>query len=407
MADDLGRGEVGAYGQDVLRTPSSTISPPRACGSSQAYAAPTCAPSRCSLFTGLHSGNARVRANNQARAGLRPEDVTVAEVLRRVGYRTAIVGKWGFGPDTGDNPSHPNRQGFDHFFGYLTHQAAHDYWPTSLWSNGKRVHYPENATADTTYAGDLITHEALRFLDEVKPGHPFFLDVSYTTPHAPNEIPDASPYAAQEWPEGERNHAAQVTWTDTQVGLLLQRLEARGLARNTVVVVVSDNGPHDEGAGYDHVGSQLPHSVGFFDSNGPLRGKKRSLHEGGIRIPMIARIPTDVRTATSPAPGTVVRTPIAVWDLLPTFADLAGASVPRGLDGISFGPTLRGQRQRRHDHLYWQHRGDRFGEAVRFGRWKAVRYDRGRVKLFRLDRDLGRDATSPPHTPPSPGRLPD
>jgi arylsulfatase A-like enzyme len=299
------------------------------------------------------------------------------------------VGKWGFGPDRAGQPSHPNRQGFDHFFGYLTHRHAHDYWPTYLWRNGHRVGYPENARANRTYAGDLITRDALRFLDRVDPGKPFFLDVSYTTPHAPNEIPDPTPYADREWPEGERNHAAQVTWTDTQVGLLLDRLAERGLDRNTLVVVISDNGPHGEGANYGQVGSHLPHSVRFFDSNGPLQGKKRSLHEGGIRIPMIARLPATVRTADSPAPGAVIRTPIAVWDLLPTFAHLAGARIPRGLDGISFAPTLRGLRQRTHSHFYWQHRGERFGEAVRFGKWKAMRHDRGRIRLYRLDRDLG------------------
>ena len=389
VADDLGRGEVGAYGQEVLQTPVLDGLAAEGLRFSQAYAAPTCAPSRCSLLTGLHSGHARVRSNTHGPQALRAEDVTVAEVLRRAGYATALVGKWGFGPDRAGQPSHPNRQGFDHFFGYLTNRHAHDYWPTYLWRNRRQVRFPENARANQTFAGDLITRDALRFLNRVDAGKPFFLDVSYTTPHAPNEIPDPTPYAESEWPEGERNHAAQVTWTDTQVGLLLQRLADRGLDRNTLVMVVSDNGPHGEGAHYDHVGSHLPHSVEFFDSNGPLQGRKRSLHEGGIRIPMIVRIPDTLRTADSPAPGAVVRTPVAVWDLLPTFAHLAGAQVPRGLDGISFVATLRGRRQRRHSHFYWQHRGEHFGEAVRFGPWKAVRYNRGRVRLFRLDRDLG------------------
>jgi arylsulfatase A-like enzyme len=387
VADDLGRGEVGAYGQKMLRTPILDRLAADGLQFDQAYATPTCAPTRFSLFTGLHTGHARVKENSQAWKGLRATDLTLGKVLRRAGYTTAIVGKWGLGPNKGHSPSHPNAQGFDHFFGYLTHRHAHDYWPTYLWRNGHRVHYPENARADRTFSGDLITHEALRFLDTVDPGSPFFLDVSYTTPHAPNAIPDATPYTRTGWPRGERNHAAQVTWTDRQVGLLLSALAERGLDRNTLVVVISDNGPHGEGAHYGHVGSHLPHSVRFFNSNGPLRGKKRSVHEGGIRIPMIVRVPLSLRTADSPAPGTVIRTPVAVWDLLPTFADLAGGRTPRRLDGISFVPTLRGRRQPRHDHLYWQYRGQRFGEAVRFGKWKAVRYDRGRVELYRIGRD--------------------
>jgi arylsulfatase A-like enzyme len=389
VADDLGRGEVGAYGQKVLQTPVLDDLAADGLRFDQAYATPTCAPTRFSLFTGLHTGHARVKVNSQAWKGLHAGDLTLGKVLRRAGYTTAIVGKWGLGPNKGHGPSHPNSQGFHHFFGYLTHRHAHDYWPTYLWRNGRRVHYPENAHKDTTFSGDLITREALRFLDHVDPGSPFFLDVSYTTPHAPNVIPDAAPYTRSGWPRGERNHAAQVTWTDTQVGLLLAGLAERGLADDTLVVVISDNGPHGEGAHYGYVGSHLPHSVRFFDSNGPLRGKKRSVHEGGIRIPMIVRVPPSVRTADSPAPGSVIRTPVAVWDLLPTFAHLAGGQTPRRIDGISFAPTLRGGFQPRHGHLYWQYRGERFGEAVRFGPWKAVRHDRGRVELYRIGRDPG------------------
>ena len=389
VADDLGRGEVGAYGQRTLRTPVLDGLAADGLRFGQAYATPTCGPSRYALFTGLHTGHALVKDNDQARKGFRRRDTTVGEVLQRAGYTTAIVGKWGLAPNRADSPSHPRRRGFDHFFGYLTQRQAHDYWPTYLWRNHRRVRYPENARRDATYAGDLITREALRFLDRVPAGTPFFLDVSYTTPHAPNAIPDATPYTRTGWPKGERNHAAQVTWTDKQVGVLLAGLAERGLADDTLVMVISDNGPHGEGDHYGHVGSHLPHEVGFFNSNGPLRGKKRSLHEGGIRIPMIVRLPPSLTTGTSPAPGTVVRTPVAVWDLLPTFAELAGGRIPRGIDGVSFAALLRGGLRRRDSRLYWQHRGDRLGEAVRFGPWKAVRYGGGRVELYRLDRDLG------------------
>ncbi|NUR07517.1 MAG: arylsulfatase [Nocardioidaceae bacterium] len=387
VVDDLGWGEVGAYGQKVLATPSLDRIADEGLRFTQAYATPTCAPTRCSLFTGKHTGHARVKQNSDAAAGLLPQDVTVAEILKGVGYDTGIVGKWGLGPDTGDNPSHPNRQGFDYFFGYINQRHAHDYWPTYLWRNSTRLSYPENDGADVTYAGTLITEEALGYLDRVDAATPFFLDVSYTTPHAPNEIPDEGRYADETWPEGERNHAEQVTWTDTQVGLLLDRLEQRDLAANTLVLVVSDNGPHQEGASYGHVGSRLPHDPEFFDSNGPLRGIKRDVYEGGIRVPMVARIPESLRTEASPAAGSVVSTPLAVWDLLPTFADLAGATTPEGLDGISFAPTILGDPQPTHDHLYWQFPEGGFDEAVRWGQWKAV-HDRGPVELYRLNRDL-------------------
>jgi arylsulfatase A-like enzyme len=388
VVDDLGWGEVGAYGQQVLQTPHLDRLAAGGLRFDQAYATPTCAPTRCSLFTGLHTGHARVKSNADAATGLLPQDVTVGEVLKAVGYRTSIIGKWGLGADNGDNPSHPNRQGFDYFFGYIDQTHCHDYWPTYLWRNGEQVSYSENEGADATYAGTLITDEALAYLDRADPGSPFFLDVSYTTPHAPNEVPSEVPYADRDWPEGERNHAAQVTWTDTQVGLLLDKLEERGLSQDTLVLVVSDNGPHSEGANYGHVGSRLPHDPEFFNSNGPLRGIKRDVYEGGIRVPLIASVPASLRTQSSPRPGTVVTTPIAVWDLLPTFADLAGASYPDGLDGISFAPSFRGQEQPEHDHLYWQFPEGGFDEAVRWGEWKAVRHDHGPTQLYQLNRDL-------------------
>jgi len=385
VVDDLGWGEVGAYGQEVLDTPVLDRIAADGVRFDQAYATPTCAPTRCNLFTGLHTGHARVKNNASATAGFRTEDVTVAEVLKGAGYATAIIGKYGFGTPDPTHPSHANNQGFDHFFGYVGHRDAHDYWPTVLYRNGDAVHYPENDGADVTYAGTLITDEALAWLDGQVSGQPWFLDVSYTTPHAPNEIPSDAPYSDRAWPEGERNHAAQVTWTDTQVGLLLDKLRERGLADDTLVVVVSDNGPHKEGAGYTHVGSTLPHDPEFFDSNGPLRGIKRDVYEGGIRVPMVALPPASL---TGTRAGEVLRTPIAVWDLLPTFADLAGAAVPEGIDGISFAPTFRGEEQPEHDHLYWLFLEGGRHEAVRFGQWKAVRHNDRPTELYRLNKDL-------------------
>ncbi|MHA4820482.1 sulfatase-like hydrolase/transferase, partial [Streptomyces aculeolatus] len=170
------------------------------------------------------------------------------------GYTTGLIGKWGLGPETGGNPSHPNSQGFDSFFGYINQRHAHDYWPTYLWRDGERVSYPENDGADVTYATDLFTQEALEFLDRSR-DEPFFLHLNYTTPHAPNEIPDDAPYTDEDWPQGERNHAAQITYTDGEIGKVLARLTQLGLADDTLVLVTSDNGPHAAGHNMGHVGS--------------------------------------------------------------------------------------------------------------------------------------------------------
>ncbi len=291
ILDDLGRGEVGAYGQQVLRTPVLDALAAEGMRFDQAYATPTCAPTRCALLTGLHTGHARVKSNTDASRGLLPEDVTVAEVLRDAGYTTGLVGKWGLGPDNGDNPSHPNSQGFDYFFGYLNQGHAQDYWPTYLWRNERRVKYPENKHADTTYVGDLITQEALGFLDRLAPGERFFLTVAPTLPHAPNEIPSDKPYSNKRWPAGERNHAAQVTAADAQVGVVLDGLRARGLADDTLVLVISDNGPHSEGAHYGRVGSRRPHDAEFSTATGSCAARRaRSTRAGsGSRCSLFLR----------------------------------------------------------------------------------------------------------------------
>lgn len=388
MLDDLGWGELGSYGQQVIQTPVLDGLAAQGVRFDQAYTTPTCAPTRCSLMTGRHIGHTQVRSNADAGRGLLPEAVTVAGILRQAGYTTGHIGKWGLGPENGVNPSHPNSQGFDYFFGYLNQRHAHDYWPTYLWRNDERVLYPENESANVTYAEDLFTQEALDFIERSKQD-PFFLYLSYTTPHAPNEVPTDAPYSDRPWPQGERNHAAQITRTDAEIGRLLTRLAELGLADHTLVLVTSDNGPHAEGAHYAHVGSTLPHDPEFFDSNGPLRGIKRDLYEGGIRVPLIVRPPVSVRGHPSAAPGSVVRDPVAVWDFLPTFAEVAGAEAPPGLDGVSFAPALTGGRPGKREYLYWECREGRYGQAVRFGKWKAVRLDGGPIELYDLHRDLG------------------
>ncbi|MGS2619224.1 arylsulfatase [Micromonospora sp. LZ34] len=386
VLDDLGWGELGSYGQQVIRTPVLDGLAAEGLRFTQAYANPSCAPTRASLLTGLHTGHARIKTNGDAVKGLLPEDVTVGEVLRSAGYRTGHIGKWGLGPDTGDNPSHPNNQGFDYFFGYINQRHAHDYWPTYLWRNDKQVHYPENEAANVTYATDLFTQEALDFIDRSQ-DRPFFLYLGYTTPHAPNEIPSDAPYSDEEWPQGERNHAAQITHTDAEIGRILARLDELGLAEDTLVLVTSDNGPHEAGEAFEHVGSTLPHDPEFFDSNGPLRGIKFTVYEGGIRVPLIVRLPAALRASGAPVPASVVHDPVAVWDLLPTLAEVAGAQAPATLDGVSFVPALTGREQPSHEYLYWEHNGR--NQAVRFGNWKAVRRNDRPVELYHLNKEIG------------------
>ncbi|MEX2113618.1 MAG: arylsulfatase [Pirellulales bacterium] len=389
MADDLGYGDVGCYGQLRIKTPNIDCLASQGMRFTDCYAGSTvCAPSRCSLMTGLHTGHARVRGN--ARVPLEPDDVTIAEVLKQAGYATGIVGKWGLGePDT---TGVPNRQGFDNWFGYLNQHHAHNYYPDHLWRNEEKVPLPnvvENnvATKRVVYSADLFTDEALRFLDTER-DRPFFLYLALTLPHANNEagqqgmeVPRDEPYSHESWPQAQKNHAAMITYLDTQVGAVLKKLDERGLAKDTVVFFTSDNGPHREGGA----------DPDFFDSSGPFRGIKRALYEGGIRVPMIVRWPGKI------AAGSVNHQPWAFWDALPTMAELAGVTPPQGIDGISIVPTLLGEAvaglpQQQHEFLYWEFHERGFGQAVRMGNWKAVRPKAGEpIELYDLSRDIGEE----------------
>jgi uncharacterized sulfatase len=285
----------------------------------------------------------------------------------------------------------PGRNGFDFWMGYLDQSEAHNYYPESLWRNAVRVPLPGNrvgaqrrvSVERVTYAHDVMTEEALAFIDRNRE-RPFLLHVHWTIPHANNErgratgngqeVPELGEYAARQWPAPEQGFAAMVTRLDRDVGRLIERLRTYRIERRTLVLFTSDNGPHSEG-GHDHR---------FFDSNGPLRGYKRDLYEGGIRVPLIAWWPGTV------APGTTDH-PSASWDFLPTACELAGIEPPADTDGISFAPTLRGDRdrQRQHPFLYWQFRGKR---ALRAGGWKLVRPDaEAPLELYDLARDLGEE----------------
>ncbi len=393
LADDLGYGDLGCFGQKRIKTPNLDKMAEEGMRLTQHYAGSTvCAPSRCVLMTGLHTGHCLVRGN--ARVPLRPSDVTVAELLKQAGYTTGIVGKWGLGE--AGSTGIPNRQGFDYWFGYLNQRHAHNYYPEYLWRNQEKYHLknevkPINppggvATKKVEYSHDLITKEALAFAERSKDG-PFFLYLAFTIPHANNEagnkgmeVPDYGIYKDKEWPESQKGHAAMITRMDGDIGKLFAKLKELGIDDNTFVMFSSDNGPHREGG----------NNPDFNDSNGPLRGIKRDLYEGGIRVPTLVRWPGKIKA------GSVTDHISGFWDFLPTCAELAGFKPPEDIDGISMVPALLGKskKQKTHEFLYWEFHEQGKRQAVRMGEWKGVRLDAnkkpdGPIELYNLKTDIG------------------
>lgn len=403
MADDLGYGEVGVYGQQVIRTPRLDAMAREGLRFTQFYAGATvCAPSRSVLMTGQHHGRTRVRGNagatNPQAQALRADDVTVARVLQQAGYATGLVGKWGLGDVGAAESGLPRRQGFDYFFGYLNQRHAHNHFPGFLWRNDTRISLPNVITpvgdegagyADegVLFADDLFADEALRFVAQHQ-DQPFFLYWSMVTPHANNErtralengahVPDFGPYAGESWPDQDKGHAAMITRLDSYVGRLLDHLRLLGLAQDTLVVFTSDNGPHDESG----------HDLARFNPSGPFSGIKRSLTDGGIRVPAIAWWPGSVTAGAET--GHVAY----FGDWFATAAELAGMSVSDDLDSISLVPTLRGEtgRQPQHEFLYWEfHEGGFMQAAVLRGRWKGIRRGgpEAPLQVFDLHHDPG------------------
>jgi arylsulfatase A-like enzyme len=393
VADDLGYGDLGCYGQGKIKTPNLDKLAAEGMRFTSFYAGSTvCAPSRCVLMTGLHTGHARIRGN--ATVPLVSADVTVAEVLKEAGYRTGLVGKWGLGNE--NTGGVPQKQGFDEFVGYLDQVHAHDYYTDYLWRYDPAFKYDDKVILAENqgrnkglYIPDLLTTAGANFILNNKPENlnhfrPFFLYLAYTTPHANNEegqrsgngmqVPSDQPYTDELWPQVEKNKAAMITRLDKDIGLVLDRLEKLKLTDNTVVMFTSDNGPHKEG-GVDPK---------FFKSSGPLRGIKRDLYEGGIRVPMIVRWPARV-----PA-GRVSDQVWAMWDVLPTVAEMTRAKTPPKLDGISMLPTLVGGVQtNQHEFLYWEFHEGGSRQAIRMGDWKAVRPAVGKpLELYNLKKDL-------------------
>lgn len=400
LADDAGFGDLGCYGQEKIKTPNLDKMAAEGMRFTQHYAGSTvCAPSRCCLMTGKHTGHCTVRGNVDVL--MKKDESTIAKIMKRADYTTGCIGKWGIGHPP--PPSDPHTNGFDYFFGYLSMWHAHNYYPDFLWRNGEKVelrnivqhpekHYKKDqeslvglAGKKVDYSSDLFTLDALEFIE--KRNRPFFLFLSYTIPHANNEagkfgehgmeVPDLGIYKDKDWPEPEKGKAAMISRLDSDIGRILNRLKALGIDENTLVIFSSDNGPHKEGGV----------APDFFDSNGPLKGIKRDLYEGGIRVPMIACWPGKIKA------GSETEHISAFWDILPTLAELVGVQPSKDIDGISMLPTLLNKPQEQHKYLYWEfHEGSSSRQAVRLGNFKAVRLAPSKpIELYDLSLDIGEE----------------
>ena len=432
LADDLGYGELGCYGQKKIKTPNIDMLAAQGMKFTQHYSgSPVCAPSRCVLLTGKHTGHAYIRDNDEmpergdvwhdpaleGNRPLLPNTKTIGTILQNRDYRTGAIGKWGLGGPA--NSGEPNQQGFDFWYGYLCQRVAHNYYPTHLWKNGEKdllegnpyffphQKFPEDrdpldrASYDDykgqTYSMDKMVEEALHFIERNK-NNSFFLYLPFPVPHVSIQVPEDSlkeyegafpetPYLGEKGytphPKPRAGYAAMITRMDREIGRILKLLEKLGLAENTLVMFSSDNGPTFNG-GTDST---------FFESAGPLRGLKTMLYEGGIRIPMFARWPGKIQ------PGSETDHISAFWDVLPTITDIVGCAPPDNIDGVSFLPSLLGQdeKQEKHEYLYWEYNGK---QAVRMGNWKAYRPGfEERIELYDLEDDIGEQKDLAPNHP--------
>jgi arylsulfatase A-like enzyme len=409
LCDDLGIGDIGVYGQKKLKTPNIDSIAKNGMKFINHYSGSTvCAPSRCSLMTGQHMGHAFIRGNYPSGKNIPahkigqcpiPKDIlTIPKILKKAGYRTGMFGKWGLGGPNNDGSS--TKQGFDDFFGYYCQAHAHTYYPKYLWHNSEKVELDGE-----TYSHDLIWNKGMEFIKQsAKEGKPFFAYMAVTVPHAAMSAPPAlhekwrkvypqfdkviGKYGGKDFGKDKRvinpiaGFAAMMENLDNQVGNLLEELKKLGISKNTIVIFTSDNGAHHEGG----------HQPKFWNSNGPLKGFKRDLYEGGVRTPMIVSWPKVIK------PGSTTDEISAFWDWLPTFADITGEKLPEDadIDGVSILPTLMGKPnlQKHHKYLYWEftERGPK--KAVRSGNWKAIWFYQPngkkikKVELYDLSKDI-------------------
>tara|TARA_B100001142_G_scaffold144416_1_gene145415 strand:- start:1590 stop:3011 length:1422 start_codon:yes stop_codon:yes gene_type:complete len=396
LADDLGYGDLGCFGQKKIKTPNLDGMAKKGMKLTQFYAGSTvCAPSRCVLMTGLHTGHAYIRGNG--RHNLRPSDFTVAELFKKAGYKTGCFGKWGLGNEGTDGI--PTKQGFDSFYGYLHQGHAHNYYPTFLIKNESRIklrNIPEQesktgagwASVRRDYSHDLITENALHWID-MNHNEQFFLYIPFTIPHANNEgkrgtkdgqeVPDYGIYRDKNWTNQNKGQAAMITRMDSDIGRILSKLNKYKISNNTLIIFSSDNGHHREGG----------NDPEFFNANGPLRGMKRDLYEGGIRVPTIAYWPNRIKA------GSTSDQPFYFGDLMATAAELAGTSSPSALDSISFLPTLinNSKQQKKREFIYWEFLEKKGAQALvlgESGRWKALRKNSAiaPIEIYDLKNDI-------------------
>ncbi len=393
LLDDAGYGDISCYGQKKFSTPNIDRLASEGIKFTQHYSGSTvCAPTRCVLMTGLHTGHAYVRGNREiqpeGQAPMPADIVTIPRLLSKAGYATGAFGKWGLGAP--GSPSDP-KEHFDVFYGYNCQRQAHNYYPTHLWKNDKKVMLDKKVYAQTP-----TQEETLSFIRANK-DKPFFAYLAITIPHAAMQVPEeyAAPFR-KKFPQFEDKvgkyggatitnpvaaFAGMMKLVDDDIGELLDLLDELKIDENTLILFSSDNGPHKEGG----------HQPDFFDSNGPLRGYKRDLTEGGIRVPLLARWPGTIEA------GRTSELVSAHWDMLPTFCEMAQAELPKKIDGISILPELKGKgEQPKHDYLYWEfyERGGR--KAARWGNWKAVQLDINKnpnspIAIYDLSKDVGEE----------------
>lgn len=371
MADDLGIGDLGCYGQQQIKTPCIDGLARNGMMFMRHYSGSSIsAPSRCTLLTGKHTGHAAIRGNKPVTLAdgekydtpLPAKEVTVAKLLKQKNYRTACIGKWGMGGP--DSEGHPNRHGFDYFYGYLGQGHAHSYYPPFLFENNEKIMLEKKH-----YSHNLIVEKALDFIDK-NAEHPFFLYFSPTIPHAELAVPEENmqqyegqfqekPFAGGHYcaqPKPRAAYAAMVTLLDTNVGQIIELLKRKGVYENTIIIFTSDNGVHKEGG----------HDPEYFNSNAGLRGIKRDFYEGGIRTPFIVEWPGMI------APGSRNQHVSAFWDFLPTVCDITGISTPHDIDGISYLPVLKGLERPEHDYLYYEFYEKQGTQAVIQDDWKLI-----------------------------------
>ena len=365
LADDLGYGDVGAFGQKLIKTPHLDRLAAEGTKFTQAYAGATvCAPSRCALMTGKHNGHTPIRGNREIKPeGQEPmpaDTFTVAHLLQRAGYATGITGKWGLGHP--GSTSTPVKMGFDFFYGYNCQLQAHEYYPDHLWRNDQRVEL-----GGKSYSHDLIANEALDFIRRSK-DRPFFLYAAFTLPHQKLQVPSLEPYENEAWPTNLKTIAAMITLLDRDIGRIMALLKELELDENTLVIFNSDNGAVYRDALFQH--------------SGDLRGFKRDMYEGGLRTPSIARWPGRIKA------GATSEQVWAFWDFMPTMAELTGQKAPPGMDGVSVLSAWLGGKNVEHPPLYWEFHERGFNQAARIGDWKAVRHGTKQpIELYDLKAD--------------------